>query len=450
MLKSPKIRAIDEGALEAAILKFGGRRAHADADRRTAVGADFLIGDAIIELKVLDEDGLDKVDRQDRLAALFSANQPDTPVVVIDPGRLSPDDLRQYKLIMQGPIKTGIAHAKKQLDQSRREYPAANCSVLMVVNNSFTALTHEELLALVEQRVRNDTSKIDAVVVAGCYLHGDGFDTFGIWPIDAVDIHPEAPFTGYELLRRAWGSLAEETMSPLNWDNGGTKAVEEDKVFERDGVIYIRPARPIGGASKFYVHGRPRKNSTGQSACPPVATSFPAISSTEWRRLRSVLQDPEGLFATFEAWRDHEARAQTAHTDLRPFVAVSVSRGSFEAWRRRQKVEPTIAALKDHANGVFDREVRAILADAREHQPGQVLPRRFIFLNTEEIGQDRGHDVSKMALVEARRGKELVATDLIGQHRLYHEHALALAAAYAVGLAAETVLWRRRGDHAWR
>lgn len=53
------------------IAMAGGRRAHPDSDRRTLRGADYVLDTCVIELKMLDDDGLAKPERQKKLAALF-------------------------------------------------------------------------------------------------------------------------------------------------------------------------------------------------------------------------------------------------------------------------------------------------------------------------------------------------------------------------------------------
>ncbi|MCF8504180.1 MAG: hypothetical protein K9G59_04635 [Caulobacter sp.] len=407
------------------------------------------MGDAIIELKALDEDGLDKPERRQKLADLFRHYQPDRPVIVLDPRELPDEGLRQYKTIMQGPIKNGIAHAKKQLRQSRVEHIDAKCSVLFLINNSYAALTHEELLALATERAQNDTSQIDVVVVAGCYFHSDSFDSYCLWPIDQAVIHPERPFAAYEALRKAWLALSERFMTDLIQGVAGSKGPVVDASFTLDGVTYVKPAPPIGGQSQFFVGGRPRKNSSGLESCPPVATTFPELSRTEWNRLRPVLADPEGVFSSYEAWLAFRGRAADSHRPLKPFVAVPVGRGSFEAWRRRHHAESSIASLMAHANDRFDRTVHQLIDAATEWVEGTPLPSRAMMVLTEIIGQDQANDISHIAVIEAKRGREPTARPLLSNIQMFHEYGVAVAAAYAVAEGITTVLWQHDKRHAW-
>lgn len=94
-----RLRPIAESDLDTVVLQAGGLRAHPNHDRRDLRGADFVLGDLVIELKVLDEDGFDKPARQQKLAALFRARDRERPVVVIG-GRLplTRNHLRRSKL----------------------------------------------------------------------------------------------------------------------------------------------------------------------------------------------------------------------------------------------------------------------------------------------------------------------------------------------------------------
>src|SRR3546814_6820973 len=114
---------------------------------------------------------------------------------------------------MAGPIKGAVKSAKGQLVQSRSEFPETKRSILMLVNNANTALDHDEIVQMVGRRARNDTDDIDGVVVAGAYLHSDGFDTFALWPIDYVPISLDRAFPEYESLRDAFHDYAERDMT---------------------------------------------------------------------------------------------------------------------------------------------------------------------------------------------------------------------------------------------
>lgn len=183
-IDTTRIRPVTEAAFDSIIEAAGGIRAHPDHDRRQDRGADYVLGTAVLELKILEDEGLAKRHRQQKLATLFRGLDPERPVHVLDRGRLDEAGQRTYDRAIEGPIKMAVKSAKGQLVQSRKEYPDTTLSILILVNNGNTALNQDDIVTLVERRARNDTDDIDGVVVAGAYLHSDGFEAVALWPID--------------------------------------------------------------------------------------------------------------------------------------------------------------------------------------------------------------------------------------------------------------------------
>jgi hypothetical protein len=208
-METIRIRPTTESDFDSIIAAAGGKRAHIDADRRKLPGADYLLNEAVLELKLLDEEGLSKSTRQAKLATLFRNDEVNRPVIVLDRNRLSTRAQQEYDRILEGPIKTAIQKAKEQLKRSRAENPAETCSILVVINNGYTALDHDALKLLVARRVRQDTSAIDGIVVAGCYFYGDGFDYCLLPPFEYIPIKLANPFSSFDQLQKAWNEWAE-------------------------------------------------------------------------------------------------------------------------------------------------------------------------------------------------------------------------------------------------
>src|SRR5882724_9084943 len=250
-----RVRPLSEADIDAVIEAAGGVRAHADASRRDLPGADYLLGEAVIELKALDDEGLAKPERQAKLATLFRRYEKSRPVIVLDRANLPDDAQRDYDRIMEGPIKKAVSTAKTQLKQSRTEFPTASASILFLINNGYTALDQEALLQMAARRTHNDTSKIDGVVVAGCYYYSDGIDNYFLWPIDYVPINLDRPFALYEKLREAWGEHATKFMSAVMLGQIAPDTIKGpvvDTQFDLDGVTYVKPAPPMGKKSVFF------------------------------------------------------------------------------------------------------------------------------------------------------------------------------------------------------
>jgi len=447
MLEFPRIRPLSEDRdIDFIITQAGGRRAHEDWDRKDTKNADYVLGKSIIELKLLGDERLEKSEAQAKIGSLFGALQPDRPVVVIDPIMIQQNDLYAYATIMQGPIKGVVRSARAQLKQSRREIGEDATTVLFVVNNGFTALTHEELLDHVARRARNDTDEIDAIVVAGCYLHGDGFDTFALWPINYVPIHEERPFLEFETLKSAWGKLADRHMTEfVRGEHGPTAAKEAqtDIVFEWEGRTFVKPATPIGAESKFFGARRPRLNHLPFERVKHVAFTVPRLSPVEYRRVKVALKD-EPLLESLHTWNDHVEEALSHGTPLRPVVPIDISRGSWEALKRRNPGFSGLDSLRAAANIRYGVEASKLVHKAKEFRQGISVPPRYIAVVIELIGQDENNDVSHIG-VYTRGNIKWIALNV----RAPHFEALALAAAHAIRLGLTDILWRHDLKYAW-
>ena len=415
------VRPLSELDIDAIIEMAGGKRAHANADRRSAPGADYLLEETVIELKALDDEGLAKPERQAKLAALFRKHSPDRPVIVLDRAALPDEGKRDYDRILEGPIKTAIRTAKMQLKQSRAEFPAANASVLFVVNNGYTALDHEALLRMVAHRARNDTHEIDGVVIGGCYFYSDGFDSYFLWPLDYAPINISRPFVLYEKLRQAWNEYAGKFMTDVirGRISGDTlKGPVVDTQFDIEAITYVKPAPPIGKESDFYRRGRPRYDSSGLTQCPPVATTFPDMTSEEWKLFHAALPHEHALFGSYAELLKERAAAAATGTPLQPFVPIPVNFQGWQEWRKRTRAEKTMFSVRVYANELFEEKVRAIMASARERPAMRITPAHYVLVETEEIGQDRANDVSHIARESGRSSNHRNECDCMTGHFL--------------------------------
>lgn len=447
-----QIRPISEDDVEQVMLRAGGRRAHPDAHRRTRRGADFVLGNAVVELKALDENGLEKPERQAKLAVLFRDLEPERPVIVLDRRRLPPAGQRAYDHALEGPIKSAAASARGQLRISRQEIGGTERSVLFVVNNGYTALNHDELKIFVARRVRNDSREIDGVIVGGCYFHSDTYDSYFLWPLDYIPITLGYTFPEFDRLHAEWNDFANDAMTELivSGHSGIVKGPVVDTEFEIDGVTYVKPAPPIGKESDFFVRGRPRKNSSGLESCPPVGLTFPDLTFAEWTRLREALvDDGDDLLDRYDAWQDERERAVEAGTPTRPFVGMPATVDGWSAWCAAEQRQPSLRAMRDYANALFQMKIQALLAGVRRRQPGAILPVRYVLVLTEEIGQDKANDVSHIAMVREFLDGDPKTDWIVENLRAFHEHALAIGCAYAIARGVGSVLWEKEQTYGW-
>lgn len=176
-----RINYITEDNFTQIILDAGGRKFSEDYSKEKELNADYVLFDSLIELKNIEETGLDKKTRQLKIADIFDKYNHDYPVIVVDPKILNQHDLRSYNNIMEGPIKTHVKKASNQLKVSNAD-KNKELQVLILLNNGYAALDHFEFKELAEKCAKNDSSNIDYLITCGIYYYSDGFDSYFIAP----------------------------------------------------------------------------------------------------------------------------------------------------------------------------------------------------------------------------------------------------------------------------
>lgn len=446
-----RLRPISEPDIDQVVEDAGGKRAHSDADRREQMGADYVLGNCVIELKALEDEGLAKPERQAKLAALFRPLNCNKPVIVLDRDSLPPSEQRNFDRILEGPIKTAISKARKQLKQSRLEHEEATTSIIWFINNGYTALDHDALLRLVAHRVQNDTNEVDGVIVSGCYFHSDSFDSFFLWPFEYVPINLDTNFPEFDDLHRAWNKLADRSMTTLMQQAPGRQEVKGpviDAQFDIDDVTYVKPAPPIGGRSEFFRDGRPRLNSTGIATSPPVGLIFGDLSFDQWTKFREKLPNAQWLRTSHDGWKLGRVEAEKQAADRRVFISIPVT---WDAWAKwvGESGDYQILTAHDYAAHVFQERISELLNNAKDIDETGVLPNRYMLIVTEEIGQDKGNDISHAAIVVENPDGTQDFEEIFSNQRLFHEYAMTLGCAHAIARDIEVVRWRKNKAYAW-
>lgn len=325
--------------------------------------------------------------------------------------------------------------------------------MLVAVNNGYAALTHEEFKRVVLKSAQNDTSKIDTVVVGGVYHYSDQFDSYVLFPLEECPINISQKFQSFALLKEQWDAFSERVMTSLIRGNDPNRCFEKmpvvDIAFDIDSVSYVKPAPRIGVPSRFWTQGRPRSNSTGIEQCPPVARTFPDMKFEDWHRFRKVLSTSRFLLKSYADWiRFREEELARDDEPRRPLVPIAVSYQGTLEWCQELGHSLNETQLFAYAAHVFDKAAHNLIEHAMLRASSTIIPSRYVWVETHEIGQDRAYDFSVIRLVrETHAGPDVV--DLVGPERIFHEHALALAAAYALRYKADIVMYDRILTYAW-
>ena len=341
-----RLRRIEEQDFDAIVVSAGGQRAVPDECVEKVPNADFLLNEAVLELKITEEEGLQKVERQSKLAELFAEEQAGRPVVVVDPNLLDEDGRRKYYRILEGPIKTSVKKAAKQLDSTGKKLGGSAVRVLVAINNGYSALSHDEFKQVIVKCAKNDTSHIDYVVVGGMYHFSDTFDTYVICPFECVGITSDGEFDSFEQLKSKWDAFVEAEMTEVitrteNFDR--QKYPVLDLEFDVGDKRLVKPAPQWGNPSAFFTNGRPRNNSTGIETCPPVGFVSPKFCREDWEAIKTLGIDEEFLRSSYEEWCHwREFEIQGAGSVLCPLVEMEVTQHEFDIWLKEHNYEPTV------------------------------------------------------------------------------------------------------------
>lgn len=447
-----RLRRIEESDIETIVQNAGGRRAVPDESVEDDPNADFILNEVVLELKIVEEEGFEKAQRQQKLAELFSTNQPGRPVLIIDPQRLSPREAQRYYRILEQPIKGGVKKAARQLESTNQMNGGERRRVLVVINNGYSALSHEELKRVVVKCAKNDTSKIDYVVVGGMYHYSDLMDTYVFCPFECVGINFEGEFESFQLLKDKWHVFAQAEMTEVVMR---TEEVRRQKYpvldleFDVGTIRCVKPAPQWGQRSGFYPKGRPRNNSTGIHTCPPVATLYPKFTQAEWDKLKADNISTGFLGESYTDWIQRKNRILNGvGTLLRPLVEVDVSHEALHEWIEAKGKSACEETIHEFSQWLFSAQVKAVIDQARELGQGQIVPSSYILLHAELIGMDEANDLMSIFDVSHVPGLERVCTLLLNA-RCTFLHGLAIAAAYAIKLNRTCVLYRKDLTYCW-
>lgn len=445
-----RIYKLIEDDFDGIIESAGGKRLSEDDSRGKSANVDYILDDAIIELKFVEEEGLEKQERQQKLAHIFKKRFPAKPVVVLDPKLLEEEGRRAYYKAMCTPIRARLKKAAKQLRQTAQQYQEKT-KVVALLNVGYGSLCHEEFKKTAFNRASNATRQIDRLIVGGIYFYTEGFDSYVICPFEEIPINISRPFSGFEKLNRCWKDFLNGFMKSaivLNRDSPPDRLPVLEMDFEIDGVKFVRPAPLMGKPSEFWVNGRPRENSTGLTKCPPVALIFPKLDKENWEKFTGKEWYDAAFKGTYREWLDYAAEKRAENNDeLKPFIEIEVTYDEF--CKTHDENEAYFIPLCEYATGVFQKRVTEIINEAKDQAKMEIILPEYILLVVEEIGKDKANDLSSIYHVRQSLIQQNVDA-VLENKKLFFEYGLALASTYAVKHSISNVIYQRDQTYMWQ
>jgi len=434
---------LTETDFDEVIMNAGGKR-YTDDLTIQELNCDYILDDAVIELKIIEEEPINKKVKQEKLAKLFRS---DIKTVILNPLDLDQHGKRKYYQELATPIKGQLKKASKQLKTSAAEVNA-QVKIAIIMNNGLTMTSPEEFQSLAVERTQNDTSGIDILIVCGMYYFSDKFDSDALFEFEDIQIQGEERHELIQKLRAEWFKKVEQYMTKqiVDLNMKRTKEPIQDLFFDLDGIRYVKPPIKWGKPSEFYGEGgRPREDTTGMKHCPPVATVLPVFDDVSYDYAKRNIFDGAVLTDSLNEyliWAENER--VTSGNPFQPVVLIPITRQELEMFESpfyfEQIAQFTLPKFQDAVMSIADKSTEF---------PDQPISLNYILVQVNEIGMDKTNDI---AFISHNKDNfdPLKQDFIIKGERMKYEYALMLASAHCLSVGADIVYYYRNDDFKWK
>lgn len=220
------------------------------------LNADYVGPNAVAELKIFEEEGLAKEERQKAIAELFSPYASNGSVVDIELETIPSEISREFENLVSTPFKSAIKKASKQLNQSASVHRATGERVLIAVNNGYSYLNADNFERLLMSRVKRDSRSISYAACITVEYHQGDFDAYIFCTTRVHQINTSVAWKHEEAFVEAVGNKFNSAMTVMMGDQMNSdlwqnrQSPVKDIQFTKNGVEYIRGA-PYVPDSRF-------------------------------------------------------------------------------------------------------------------------------------------------------------------------------------------------------
>lgn len=435
---------ITEKDFDDIILNAGGKRYTDDATIQVK-NCDYILDDSVIELKIIEEEPIEKKSKQEKVAKLFSETSK-AKTIVLDPD----EDLEyEYYKILSTPIENQLKKASKQLNYSAKEVNA-NIKIAIIMNNGLTMTSHEEFKKLATERAKNNTSGIDILIVCGIYYFSDKFDMRVMTYFDDIQIQENSNDSIIEKIRESWNMKVEEylTLQIIDMNINRSKEPIQDLFFEYEGVRYVKPPIQWGVESEFYGNkGRPREDTTNKKSILPLVTVIPIFSEESYEYFKNnIVQDniiPNTLEEYIESIKE---KARKLKNKIQTLVPINISLNEL----KNLEIPFSLYKIQKIADEKYENFLYEIRNESIQYS-GQFLDKNFILVEVQEIGMDKANDIAFISIINYdEKINDFIQKWIIYGERISFEYAFILASSYCISLGAEKVYFYCNEDYKYK
>jgi len=424
------------------ILNAGGRR-YTDNPAIRVKNCDYILDNAVIELKIIEEEPIEKKSKQESLAKLFSKTS-DAKTIVLNPS----EDLEyEYYKILDTPIQNALKKASKQLKDSEKE-ANADIKIAVIMNNGLTMTSHEEFKKLAIERTKNNTSGIDILIVCGIYYFSDKFDMNVMTYFDDILIQGNSNDTIIEKLKNSWNIKIKKYMTNqfTNLTIKRAKEPIQDLFFEYEGIRYVKPPIQWGNTSKFYSEkGRPREDSTKENDFLPLFTIVPMFSTDSYNYFKTHIVPKNIIQNSLEEYIN-EIKIDSLKEKIQMVVPIIISIEEM----KKLRINFSLNEIQKLANTKYLYLAKKIRNDSIEYSD-QFFDKNFILLEVHEIGIDKANDIAFISKITYdEKLKKFNQEWFVHGERIKYDYAIELATAYCISLEFEKVYYYCNEDFKWK
>jgi len=198
------------------------------------------------------------------------------------------------------------------------------------------------------------------------------------------------------------------------------------------------------------IHGSGR---TKQTPCKtgsrrPTGT-YPHLTQHDWDRFKSALPDDPLVKASYPEYLEQlEVIGRSIEGDMvAAFIPITFA--DWQQWALANHQKTCFESAKNFANKIFNSRADALIQGAKELSEGVMVPRNYLLVLTEEIGQDKANDVSHILIIKNEGTPAVEDIPFLENARLFHEYAIALGCVIAAASGIKAVFWQKSRTYAW-
>lgn len=226
---------IGENDFEHVVNCLGGNKIP-ETQKRTP---DFEVRNILLELKDLQEEGLENKQRQESISKLFE-NKGDY-AINIDPSLDFEELTNGYHRLIKNTIKNHFKSASGQIKQHKKNKDFKSAGIILF-NTGLYSLPHELFKKMVTDILNNETKTIEFALIFSQRMQTNGWDMYAVFASEWVGNQP----VELDGLKSELDKLVNQRMTEMMHNNDSSNIIESQKPisFERDNkVFYWNPGR---------------------------------------------------------------------------------------------------------------------------------------------------------------------------------------------------------------